>query len=46
MKDLLIDWRDGERHLRTALVDGDVAQDVGTWQVAGADEAARTGRSG
>jgi deoxyribodipyrimidine photo-lyase len=32
VKDLLIDWRLGERHLRHLLVDGDVAQNVGNWQ--------------
>ena len=32
VKDLLIDWRRGERWFRTLLVDGDVAQNVGNWQ--------------
>jgi deoxyribodipyrimidine photo-lyase len=32
IKDLLIDWRLGERHFRRWLVDGDVAQNVGNWQ--------------
>ncbi len=32
VKDLLIDWRLGERHFRHLLVDGDVAQNVGNWQ--------------
>ena len=32
VKDLLIDWRIGERHFRRLLVDGDVAQNVGNWQ--------------
>lgn len=32
VKDLLIDWREGERHFRAFLVDGDVAQNVGNWQ--------------
>jgi deoxyribodipyrimidine photo-lyase len=32
VKDLLIDWRAGERHFRRALVDADVAQNVGNWQ--------------
>ncbi len=32
VKDLLIDWREGERHFRRLLVDGDVAQNVGNWQ--------------
>ncbi len=32
VKDLLIDWREGERHFRALLVDGDVAQNVGNWQ--------------
>jgi len=32
VKDLLIDWRLGERHFRRWLVDGDVAQNAGNWQ--------------
>ncbi len=32
VKDLLIDWRHGERWFRRLLVDGDVAQNVGNWQ--------------
>ncbi|MBT8197649.1 MAG: DNA photolyase family protein [Acidimicrobiia bacterium] len=32
VKDLLIDWRWGERFFRRWLVDGDVAQNVGNWQ--------------
>ncbi|MDH3470183.1 MAG: DNA photolyase family protein [Acidimicrobiia bacterium] len=32
VKDLLIDWRKGERHFRRYLVDGDIAQNVGNWQ--------------
>ncbi|MDH3605854.1 MAG: DNA photolyase family protein [Acidimicrobiia bacterium] len=32
VKDLLIDWRRGERHFRRLLVDGDVPQNVGNWQ--------------
>jgi deoxyribodipyrimidine photo-lyase len=32
VKDLLIDWRIGERFLRRHLLDGDVAQNVGNWQ--------------
>jgi deoxyribodipyrimidine photo-lyase len=32
VKDLLIDWRLGERYFRRMLVDGDVAQNVGNWQ--------------
>jgi deoxyribodipyrimidine photo-lyase len=32
VKDLLIDWRRGERHFRRMLLDGDVAQNVGNWQ--------------
>ena len=32
VKDLLIDWRLGERHFRRLLVDGDVPQNVGNWQ--------------
>ena len=32
VKDLLIDWRAGERHFRRLLVDADVPQNVGNWQ--------------
>jgi deoxyribodipyrimidine photo-lyase len=32
VKNLLVDWRVGERHFRQLLVDGDVAQNVGNWQ--------------
>jgi deoxyribodipyrimidine photo-lyase len=32
VKDLLIDWRLGERHFRRWLVDADPAQNVGNWQ--------------
>jgi deoxyribodipyrimidine photo-lyase len=32
VKDLLVDWRIGERWFRTWLVDGDVAQNAGNWQ--------------
>ena len=32
VKDLLIDWRWGERWFRRLLVDGDVTQNVGNWQ--------------
>jgi deoxyribodipyrimidine photo-lyase len=32
VKDLLIDWRAGERHFRRQLLDADVAQNVGNWQ--------------
>ncbi|MBT8213252.1 MAG: DNA photolyase family protein [Acidimicrobiia bacterium] len=32
VKDLLVDWRMGERFFRQWLVDGDVAQNVGNWQ--------------
>jgi deoxyribodipyrimidine photo-lyase len=32
VKDLLIDWREGERHFRRMLVDGDLSQNVGNWQ--------------
>lgn len=32
VKDLLIDWRHGERHFRRLLIDGDVPQNVGNWQ--------------
>ncbi len=42
VKDLLIDWRLGERHFRHRLLDADVAANVGNWQWAagtGADAA-------
>ena len=42
VKDLLIDWRLGERHFRHVLLDADVASNVGNWQWAagtGADAA-------
>ena len=32
VKDLLIDWRRGERWFRRQLLDGDVSQNVGNWQ--------------
>ena len=32
VKNLLIDWRRGERWFRHVLIDGDVAQNVGNWQ--------------
>jgi len=32
VKDLLVDWRRGERHFRHLLADGDVPQNVGNWQ--------------
>ena len=32
VKDLLVDWRVGERHFRRLLIDGDVAQNAGNWQ--------------
>ena len=32
VKDLLIDWRWGERWFRHLLIDADVAQNVGNWQ--------------
>lgn len=32
VKDLLVDWRLGERYYRRHLLDGDVAQNVGNWQ--------------
>lgn len=32
VKDLLIDWRLGERHFRRLLTDGDISQNVGNWQ--------------
>lgn len=41
VKDLLIDWRLGERHFRRLLLDGDPAQNSGNWQwVAGTGHAA------
>ena len=42
VKDLLVDWRLGERHFRHLLLDADVASNVGNWQWAagtGADAA-------
>jgi deoxyribodipyrimidine photo-lyase len=32
VKHLLIHWREGERHFRRLLLDGDVPQNVGNWQ--------------
>ena len=32
VKDLLVDWRVGERHFRRELVDGEVSQNAGNWQ--------------
>ena len=32
VKDLLVDWRRGERWFRRLLVDGDIAQNAGNWQ--------------
>ena len=32
VKDLLTDWRIGERHFRHLLTDGDVPQNAGNWQ--------------
>jgi len=32
VKDLLVNWRIGERHFRHLLVDGDVPQNAGNWQ--------------
>ena len=32
VKNLLIDWRRGERHFRHVLLDADVSQNVGNWQ--------------
>ena len=32
VKDLLVDWRTGEQHLRHLLDDGDPAQNAGNWQ--------------
>lgn len=32
VKDLLADWRIGERHFRSLLVDADLAQNAGNWQ--------------
>jgi deoxyribodipyrimidine photo-lyase len=32
VKDLLVDWRIGEKHFRHLLADADVSQNVGNWQ--------------
>jgi deoxyribodipyrimidine photo-lyase len=32
VKNLLVDWRVGERYFRHVLVDGDVSQNAGNWQ--------------
>jgi deoxyribodipyrimidine photo-lyase len=32
VKDLLVDWRIGDRWFRRLLVDGDIAQNAGNWQ--------------
>ena len=32
VKDLLVDWRAGERHFRRLLLDADVPQNAGNWQ--------------
>jgi deoxyribodipyrimidine photo-lyase len=32
VKDLLADWRIGERHFRHLLIDGDIPQNAGNWQ--------------
>lgn len=32
VKDLLVHWREGERHFRRLLIDADPAQNVGNWQ--------------
>lgn len=32
IKDLLVDWRLGEKYFRRQLIDGDIAQNVGNWQ--------------
>lgn len=32
VKDLLVDWRLGEAHFRSHLLDGDLAQNAGNWQ--------------
>lgn len=32
VKDLLVDWRIGEKHFRQLLVDADLSQNVGNWQ--------------
>jgi deoxyribodipyrimidine photo-lyase len=45
VKDLLVDWRIGERYFRQLLVDADPAQNIGNWQDAagvGLDGAAKT----
>lgn len=32
VKDLLIDWREGERYFMSQLIDGDLAANNGGWQ--------------
>ena len=32
VKDLLIDWREGEKYFETKLIDYDRAANVGNWQ--------------
>ncbi len=32
VKDLLVDWREGERYFRRLLIDADIAQNAGNWQ--------------
>lgn len=33
VKDLMLDWRLGERHFMTCFIDGDLAANNGGWQV-------------
>jgi deoxyribodipyrimidine photo-lyase len=35
VKDLMLDWRLGERHFMTSFIDGDLAANNGGWQVRG-----------
>ena len=38
VKDLLIDWREGERYFMSQLIDGDLAANNGGWQWAASTE--------
>lgn len=45
VKDLYVDWRQGQRHFSELLVDGDVANNAGNWQwVAGTGTDSRPNR--
>ena len=45
VKDLYLDWREGQRHFVDLLVDGDVANNAGNWQwVAGTGTDSRPNR--